>query len=139
LSIQTYTLDEFSTGAWSDRDEYVRDDIGWDHIVKLHSELREFKEFGKCGETDIWYFLSMTNSVSFDFYLYQVNTWSMEGENANAEPVMWIYGTTFDGVRESSGGEHFSCDLIELSDALRWLHNFSCDRWPRFKEWYQDK
>ena len=133
----SFTLDEFCTDAWSNRAEYAANGIGWGHITKLHADYGGLQECGKCDGTDIWYFLHMAeNGLAFEFYLYDVCAWSMDGENLESQPLMWVCGTVFDGVRESSGAQSFSVGLIPLSTALSWLHDECCKRWPRFAAWY---
>lgn len=133
--VETYTLDEFCTGAWSDRPEYASNSISFDHIRTLH----DGDEFGKCGETDVWYFLRMKTEVSFEFHLYMAHAWAsmIDASPSEGEPLLWVYGTVFDGVREISGGQSFSINLPEFAAALVWLHEECCRRWPRFAEWYQ--
>lgn len=137
--MQSYSLDEFATGAWSDREEYESDDPAFSHIRGLHQAKSDFVQFGRCGETDLWFFLHMGGDVAFEFYLYRAGAWSDEkgDDPLSAEPVIWIYGTTFDGVRECSGGQNFTGDLCSMADALRWVHKFCCDRWSAFDDWYK--
>ena len=134
---QTYTLDEFTTGAWSDRPEYSSEQICFKHITQLHKVSDDFVESGKCGETDYWFFLTMRSEVTFEFYLYDACSWREIGVvPLEAEPFVWVYGTVFDGVRECSGGENFSGNLKNMAQALGWLHSDCCRRWPRFAKWY---
>ena len=134
---QTFKLDEFSTGEWSDRPEYSSDGIEFEHIKLLHQENPNFVEYGKCGDTDYWYFLDLQNEITFDFHLYLAGSWlGIGAEPLTVEPFMWVYGTVFDGVRECSGGQNFTGNLIDMANALTWLHENCETRWPRFKEWY---
>ena len=118
---ETFTLDEFTNGDWSDRPEYASESPAWTHIVAIHKAEKDFQEIGRCADSDFW-FLLHGDDTHFSFYLYL---------------IMWIYGTTFDGVRECSGGQNFSAVLPELAAALIWIHEECCRRWPRFAEWYR--
>jgi hypothetical protein len=129
---QTFKLDEFCTGAWSDRPEYNSEDIEFDHVLGVHKELGSFVGWYPIGDQaspDFGLFLHQETEVHFEFYLYFMDSFSLY-------PVMRIYGTTFDGVRESSGCPHCTTDLLELAAALQWVHAFACERWAGYKEWY---
>ena len=138
---ETFTLDEFTNGDWSDRPEYASESPAWTHIVAIHKAEKDFQEIGRCADSDFW-FLLHGDDTHFSFYLYLANTWAGKSEPYSdyplcAEPIMWIYGTTFDGVRECSVGQNFSAVLPELAAALIWIHEECCRRWPRFAEWYR--
>ena len=134
--VETYTLAEFTTGTWSDRPEYSSVCIGFDRIVALHSAESDFVGQFQCGETRFKMFLHSRNEITFEAYLYEVGGWDQHSAPLEAEPVIWLCGTSFDGFRECSGGQNFSSDPLNLAAALVWSHQFFCERWPRFKEWY---
>lgn len=133
---ETYAIDEFTTGTWSDREEYESDCISWDHALTIHRERPNFQESGKCGDVDFHYVLHCNDGISFEFFVYRATAFSANLELIEVEPFMWIYGTTFDGVRECSGGQNFSGDLREMAKCIVWVHDYCSEKWPRFKEWY---
>lgn len=137
-TMQTFTLDEFTTGAWIDRPEYSSDQICFEHITQLHEAHDGFIEWGQCGETGYLFFLHMHGEFSFQFYLYQVCSWEVRsGKISRVDPFFWVYGRTFDGIKECSGAQNFSGNLLEMAKVLGWVHEYCCSRWPRFAEWYE--
>lgn len=134
---ETYTLDDFTTGEWSERPEYAEGELSFSHVERLHMDQDDFVEDGACGKGKYWFFLHQSSEVHFEFYLY----WADPGGNCQrpsfVEPFLWVYGTTFDGVRECSGGQNFPGDLLSMAEALQWLHSYCCRRWQGFAELYE--
>ena len=137
MKTETFTLEEFCTGAWSDRAEYASEDISIQYLLKLHQEKADYQ--GNFSSDQRMTVFLHSNDIRFEAFLYLIGTWDAEGKPLIAEPLLWVYGTTFDGVRECSGGQNHSGDLLEMAEGFRWLHEFLCDRWPRFREWYEPR
>lgn len=131
----TFSLDEFTTGEWSDRPEYASDGVGYAHVQALHEAQKGYREVYSL-DARFFAFLTMQTETTFEFHLYRCFAWGLDDSPNALEPVLWVYGTTFDGVRETSGGQNFTVDLPQLAEAATWLHGLCCDLWPSFREWY---
>lgn len=90
----TYTLQDFNTPGWIDRDEYREyQGIKVAHIRALHENAEELA-FGESVA-----FLK-TTGLSFEIWLYEVVAGYAGGEIYTLLPSFLILGTTFDGIRE---------------------------------------
>lgn len=133
---QTYKLSEFVTSEWADRLEYATGEICFEHVKKMHMQQDNYLESGQCGNLDFWYFLEV-DGLHFKCYLYLVDGYSyylQEPEKVigpkDAEPIMVFLGTSFDGVRESSGTRFFTCGLTDFAEVLVWMDQYLRKRWP---------
>ena len=117
--METFTLDEFTTGAWGDREEYESNDIGFEHVQSLHVDDEKMQMDGRFPPFVA--FLN-TDGLIFHYYTYAVSSWSNALTPRHVEPFMWIYGAFADGVRECSGGQNFTGDLQAMAAALNWIH-----------------
>lgn len=135
MAAESYSLDEFSTGAWADRPEYASQAPGFDHVQAVHCGAGALVDNGPCGTTGYWYFLHFERAVAFQYYLYNA-----DGHTAGRskpvwlEPFFWVYGSIGDGARECSGGQNFSGTLPDMADALRWVDGDIKKRWPQVRQ-----
>lgn len=139
-SVAMFTLNDFTADEWEGQ-SVDGSGIDFSHVKALHESAEEpVVDQGRFDDGDCYFFLHQEpDHPAFEIYVYSVNAmaWKTE-EILSVDPMFWIYGTTFDGVRESSGAPNITVSLLSQADVLTWVHNYACNRWPSFAEWYAD-
>ena len=136
---QTYKISEFVTSEWSDRKEYESEDVDFKHVLEQHlAEDEALIDHGYCSNESFYYFLHMRSECQFRYYTYACCGWQSAEYTKSPptiiEPFMIIYGTTFDGVRETYGAAYGGGNIKEMGECLKWVHNDINNRWPRVGE-----
>lgn len=117
---ESYTLADFSAEDWWFRPPHDGSDgIDFDYLSEIHKTEGNMI-FASLSETTegFWYAVHLSVSA-FEIYVYEVDGWSPGKATPNeAYPVIWVYGTTFDGVRETHGCPASTANLKGFSAIL---------------------
>jgi len=116
---ESYTIADFTNEDWWFRPPHKGEDgIDFDSLRRIHTEKGDMVSEALAAENDFW-FAAHLAGLTFEIYLYEVDGWAAGQETpSEAFPVIWIYGTTFDGVRETHGCPGSTGNLEGLSAAL---------------------
>lgn len=133
---ESYTLQDFNTENWWFRPPHKGEDgIDFDSLRAIHSERGDMVFDSLCARNCFWYAAHL-NGFTFEIFIYEVAEWSPGREAPHqAYPAIWVYGTTYDGVRETHGCPGSTADLEGFSAVLLEVSGFiKTQGWSRTDE-----
>jgi hypothetical protein len=122
----TYTLDDFYSPDWDDKEPYsTGGGIELSHVDSLHEGAqREVISLGGKVSPEFVAYISL-DAYSFTIHIYAVNSRTGNGEIIDTvTPSFVVLGTTFDGIREVHACASLHCIPREIADQMIWADRY---------------
>jgi len=100
--IESFTINDFTSKDWLDRPEYIDGDgIAISHLIAMHEKNNPYTslQMFEALENQIYVFKYLIG-LEWRIYVYSTNIHD-DLSITTCTPLTMLYGTTYDGVRET--------------------------------------